>query len=299
MAPMLGGNSTAAPCVPAPSLQMCIAWPVVCSLLVIEPRWYAVAVAYRLQAKQSKKGVGSMGSATGSKKAKQKQLKEQGRAESPLGSDEEMRAVQEATIQGLTVELEKTIVDQEELREQLERTQLERVRAVAQRDEAIQALELAHTQNEELAAEIERLGGVGHLQLPSDPAEMPELEQDAAAAAAAVAESLVSVPQVDVNAVDAAATKIQAAERGRAARATSPVKSPDVATGPESAPEEQIVSTDSAAEEAAATKIQAVHRGKAVRQQTAQSSGEGDAGIVSDTANMETEGAGTATPESG
>ena len=91
---------------------------------------------------------------------------------------------------------------------------------------------------------------------------------------------MISVPQVDVNAVDAAATKIQAAERGRVARANSPVKSPVAATGPKSAPEEQFVSTDSAAEEAAATKIQAVHRGKVVRQQATQSSGEGGAGGV-------------------
>ena len=49
---------------------------------------------------------------------------------------------------------------------------------------------------------------------------------------------MISVPQVDVNAVDVAATKIQAAERGRVARANSPVKSPVVATGPKPAPEE-------------------------------------------------------------
>lgn len=241
----------------------------------------------RLQAK-SNKGVGSMGSAPdllGAKKTKQKRTQEPSRAESPLGSDEETRAVQEATIQGLTVELERTIVEQEELRVQLERTQLERMRAVAQRDEAIQALELAHTQNEELNAQLEKLQGVERpqpetVETTTNPAQMPELDKDVVAAAAAVAESLVHIPPADVQAVEAAATKIQAVERGRAARANSPTKKPEAQAAPEPEPavtdsgvvvEDQFVSTDPVAEEAAATKIQAVHRGKAARQQVAQS----------------------------
>jgi hypothetical protein len=244
---------------------------------------HSCAVADRLQAKQSKKGVGSMGSApdssgaaTGGKKAKQKRAEEPNRAESPLGSDEETRAVQEATIQGLTVELERAIVEQEELRVQLERTQLERVRAVAHRDEAIQALEVAHTQSEEMAAQLEKLHGMDRPQpaaaaaetTPMDPAQMPELGQDVAAAAAAVAESLISVPVADVDAVEAAATKIQAVERGRVARANSPSKVARAATAEAgTAGEDEFVSTDPAAEEAAATKIQAMHRGKAARQQ--------------------------------
>ncbi len=217
----------------------------------------------------------SSGAAAGGKK----RVKEPNRAESPLGSDEETRAVQEATIQGLSVELERAIVEQEELRVQLERTQLERVRVVAQRDEAIQALEVAHTQNEEMAAQLGSLHGVEQPQpaaaaetAPIDPTQMPELGQDAVAAAAAVAESLISVPRVDVDAVEAAAIKIQAVERGRAARANSPSKAPGAAT---TAGEDEFVSTDPAAEEAAATKIQAVHRGKAVRQQAMQSDGDG------------------------
>ena len=238
----------------------------------------------------------SSGGATGGKNAKQKQVEEPSRAESPLGSDEETRAVQEATIQGLTVELERTIVEQEELRMQLERTQLERVRAVAQRDEAIQALELAHSQNEELAGQLGTLQGVKHPQLDAaetallDPAQMPELDQDAAAAAAAVAQSLVGIPPSDVHAVEAAATKIQAAERGRVARSNSPSKTPEAATQAEAVAgagagergEDEFVSTDPAAEEAAATKIQAMHRGKTVRQQGPTQSGGGAVGVVTD-----------------
>jgi hypothetical protein len=203
--------------------------------------------------------------------------------------------VQEATIQGLTVELERTIVEQEELRMQLERTQLERVRAVAQRDEAIQALELAHSQNEELAGQLGTLG-VKHPQLDAaetallDLAHMPELDQDAAAAAAAVAQSLVGIPPSDVHAVEAAATKIQAAERGRVARSNSPSKTPEAATQAEAVAgagagegaEDEFVSTDPAAEEAAATKIQAMHRGKTVRQQGPTQSGGGAVGVVTD-----------------
>ena len=251
-------------------------------------------VADRLQAQQSKKGVGSMGSAPDSsggvasgKNAKQKQVEEPNRAESPLGSDEETRAVQEATIHGLTVELERTIVEQEELRVQLERTQLERVRAVAQRDEAIQALELVHSQNEELAGQLEKLQGMKHPQLDAakstllDPAQMSELDQDAAAAAAAVANSLVGIAPSDVDAVEAAATKIQAAERGRVARSNSPSKTPEAAAQAEAVAgagagaggDDEFVSTDPAAEEVAATKIQAMHRGKTVRQQVTQSGG--------------------------
>ena len=213
----------------------------------------------------------------GAKKAKQKRAKEPNRAESPLGSDEETRAVQEATIQGLSVELERAIVEQEELRVQLERTQLERVRAVAQRDEAIQALELAHTQSEEMAAQLENLQGVEHPQSVAaaetasmDPAQMSELGQDAVDAAAAVAESLISVPLVDVDAVEAAATKIQAVERGRATRGNSAAKAPGAATTAS-----EYVSTDPAAEAAAATKIQAVHRGKVARQHAMQPDGAG------------------------
>jgi len=255
------------------------------------------ADARRLQDRQTKKSVGSMGSAPGSsgkaaggKKAKQQKNQQQqegadqSRAESPpLGSDEETRAVQEATIEGLSVELERTIVEQEEIRVQLERTQLERMRAQAQRDEAIQALELAHSQSEQLAAQVAKLQGkepptatataaAGTSTAAVDPAQMAELGEDAVAAAAAVAESLISVPSDDVEAVEAAAIKIQAGERGRVARANSPTKAAaEVAGEGAEADDEQFVSTDPAAEAAAATKIQAVHRGKTVRGKAAQS----------------------------
>ena len=68
----------------------------------------------------------------------------------PSDDDDEPKEVLQATIEGLSVELEKRILSEEELRVQLERAQAERVRAAAQRDEAIGALEQVHGENEAL-----------------------------------------------------------------------------------------------------------------------------------------------------
>ena len=209
----------------------------------------------RLESNQSKKGVCSMGSAPGSpggKKGGKKSGKTspRPRTASPR-SDEETIEVQEATIEGLSLELEKTILEQEELRVQLEQQQVERMRAVAHRDEAIQALELAHTQSEALAAELAK-----HQNLPSGEQLVAEREE-VVEAAAAVSESLVSVAPEDVDAVTAAAVKIQASERGRAARASSPTKAVGTAAegaaaegaqGTEGEGDDEVVSTDPDAE---------------------------------------------------